>query len=63
MNIDLLKFMDRKVRIRKDPSHQEYIVLGIYWASEHILLVGDGGTMHVPYQDLDLVPENEDEDT
>lgn len=61
MNVNLLKFMNRKVRIREDTDNEIYTVLGIYWASEQIVLSVDRGTISVPYRDLDLVPEDSED--
>jgi hypothetical protein len=61
MNVSLLKFMKRMVRIRKDITHQAYRVAGINWDNDHILLVGDD-LFWVHHSELDLVPEEiEDE--
>lgn len=60
MNIELLRFLNQRARIRKDITHQEYSVLGILWASERIILMDDGGTLTVHYLELDIVPTDEE---
>ena len=62
MNIELLKYMGRKVRFSKDPSHQEYTVFGINWANDHVMFFVDDRGTSAHYSELELVPEEVDED-
>lgn len=62
MNLELLKFLNCCVRIKKDITHQEYTVLGILWASERIILGSEHATISVHHSELDIIPEEEDEE-
>lgn len=59
MNVELLRFMNRRVRIRKDISHEEYTVLGLDWNSECILLSTHNGILPIHNTELDLVPNSD----
>ncbi len=60
MNLELLKFLGRKVYLMDDEN--EYTVLGIYWASEHLLLGSELGSFSMHYSVCELVPEEDDEE-
>lgn len=62
MNIELLKFMDSRVRIKRDISHQEYRVAGIVWSTDCILVMLNSGITPIYHTLLELVPEETDED-
>lgn len=58
-NLDLLKFMGERVRIKKDISHQEYEVFGILWDTEELLVFELGKPIH--YTKVDIIPRKDDE--
>ncbi len=62
MNLSLLKFMNRRVRVRKDISHQEYKVAGVNWDTEKVLVLFGTHNAWVDPSELDLVPEEDEEE-
>ena len=61
MNVQLMVFLKRQVRLIGDISHQEYDVLGLSWETENLLLSGDKGPFWIHHSKVTLVPEEKDE--
>lgn len=62
MNVELLQFINKLVRVKGDITHQEYKVLGILWDNDNLILSGEKGNFKVHHSKATLVPEEKDED-
>jgi len=51
--------MNSRVRIDKDPTHQEYKVAGINWDNEDLLLMGDEGNFWCNHKLVSIIPDDD----
>lgn len=56
-DMDLLKFLTRRVRIKNSKSREDYIVGGIDWDTKELLVIGVGWRRP---DRLELVEENKE---
>lgn len=61
MNIALLKYMNSRVRLASDLTHQEYLVAGINWDKDWLLLLSDGNSFWCDYKLVNIIPEDNDD--
>lgn len=62
MDITLLRFMKRRVRIKGEVTGREFDVAGVNWDTGDVLLLGNATNHWFPNQDLELIPEEEDKE-
>lgn len=62
MNVELLKYMNEKVRLTGDITHQEYEVFGIWWETDKLMLMTDNGRLDVHCSKVESVPKETDDE-
>lgn len=62
MNIELLKFINRKIRILNDITHQEYDVVGANWATDCLLFFMGNRLKTVHHSQVVIIEGNNDEE-